>query len=120
MAVDVSKLKKTTRAKGLGSPPGPEEVAISLGASEVAPSPQPSVTPQVISEAPKPIERAPTEPYVRRDGRSARKTNRILPFATRVSAELDMDIRDIADREGLKLVEVLERAIVAYKEKMNY
>lgn len=112
--VDVTKLKKVQRSKGLGTPPGPEEIAVGLAASELAPSSQEirDVSQQAVSLL--------AEAYVRRDGRSARKTNRTLPFATRVSAEFDMDIRDIADREGLKLVEVLERAIVAYKEKINF
>ncbi|WHF85237.1 hypothetical protein QDX08_24315 (plasmid) [Escherichia coli] len=30
------------------------------------------------------------------------------------------EIRDIAEREGLKLVEVLEKAVEAYKEKQGY
>ena len=58
-----------------------------------------------------------TEVYTRRDGRSARKTNRTLAFATRVTPAFDQEIRDIAEREGLKLVEVLEKAVEAYKGK---
>ena len=61
-----------------------------------------------------------TEGYTRRDGRSARKTNRTLAFATRVTPAFDQEIRDIAEREGLKLVEVLEKAVEAYKEKQGY
>ena len=43
-----------------------------------------------------------------------------LAFATRVTPAFDQEIRDIAEREGLKLVEVLEKAVEAYKEKQGY
>jgi hypothetical protein len=52
-----------------------------------------------------------------RDGRSARRTRRIVQFATRVSPEFDERLRDIAERDGLLLVEVLERALDAYEAK---
>jgi hypothetical protein len=51
----------------------------------------------------------------RRDGRSARRTSRTVQFATRVSPAFDERLRDIADRDGLLLVEVLERALDAYE-----
>lgn len=98
---DVSKLRK----KGLGTPPPPDDIATSLAAPEIAPAAsEPSLS---------------NEPYVRRDGRSARKTNRTLALATRVTPDFDREIRDIAEREGLLLVEVLERALEAYKEKIS-
>ncbi|PVZ84172.1 hypothetical protein C9426_23990 [Serratia sp. S1B] len=102
---NVSRLKKRG---GLGAPPALEEAATSLMAPEVAPSPLETTetTESVVS-------------YVRRDGRSARKTNRTLAFATRVTPEFDEEIRNIADREGLKLVEVLEDALEALKEKLS-
>jgi hypothetical protein len=50
-----------------------------------------------------------------RDGRSARRTGRTLQFATRVSPEFDQRLRDIAERDRLLLVEVLERALDAYE-----
>ncbi|MBD8165428.1 hypothetical protein [Erwinia persicina] len=109
---DVSKLR-SKRSGGLGSPPGPDDVATSLNAPEIAPAAQVTDVKPVIVET-------TGEPYVRRDGRSARKTNRTLAFATRVTPEFDKEIRDIADREDLKLVEVLEKAVEAYKEKMGY
>lgn len=109
---DVSRLKKRTGR--LGNPPGPDEVATSLNAPEVAPaaSPVPESKPLSADKG--------EEVYVRRDGRSARKTNRTLAFATRVTPEFDKEIRDIADREGLKLVEVLENAVAAYKDLKGY
>lgn len=51
----------------------------------------------------------------RMDGRSARRTNRTLQFATRVRPEWDAELRSLAQRDGLLLVEVLERALELYK-----
>ncbi|KGT94738.1 hypothetical protein NG99_07000 [Erwinia typographi] len=102
---DVSRLRR----KNLGTPPTPEDAATSLNAPEVAPA---------IPDAGHLSTNA--ESYVRRDGRSARKTNRTLAFATRVTEDFDRQIRDIADMEGLKLVEVLEEALQALKEKRGY
>lgn len=100
---NVDKLKK----RGLGTPPTLDEAATSLSSPEVAPAALES-------------SHEPAAPYVRRDGRTARKTNRTLAFATRVTPEFDQEIREIADREGLKLVEVLENAVQALKEKLKY
>lgn len=136
---DASKLKNRAR-KNLGSPPGPDEVATSLNSPEIAPAvvvPEHSATEAVVSVPSVPVESEPLPQaveektpvpavghnslsYVRRDGRSARKTHRIIPFATRVTPEFDIEIRDIADREGIKLVEVLEHALVAYKKQQGY
>jgi hypothetical protein len=44
-----------------------------------------------------------------------RRTGRTLQLATRVSWEFDDKLRRIAQRDGLKLVEVLERALEAYE-----
>jgi hypothetical protein len=52
-----------------------------------------------------------------KDGRSARRTGRTVQFATRVSAEFDDRLREIAQREGLLLVEVLELALDAYETR---
>ena len=107
---DLSKLKRGT----LGAPPPMDEASPNLQAPEVAPSPVPSPA----SAAPEP-EPAPAPhiepPRPRRDGRSARRTHRTLPFATRVSPEFDNRVRDIAERDNLMLVEVLERAVDAYE-----
>ncbi|MFB0713453.1 hypothetical protein [Buttiauxella noackiae] len=61
-----------------------------------------------------------TTGHLKRDGRTAQKTHRTLAFATRVTPIFDHDIRAIAENEGLKLVEVLEKAIEVYKEKQGY
>ncbi len=96
---DVSKLKQVRRS--LGAPPSIEEASPNLSAPEIAPLPTPA---EIGTEAPR-----------RRDARARRRTNRTLPFATRVSLEFDNRLRDIAERDGLKLVEVLERALDAYE-----
>jgi hypothetical protein len=49
------------------------------------------------------------------DGRTMRRSGRTVQFATRVSPEFDERIRQIAMREGLLLVEVLERALDTYE-----
>lgn len=120
---DASKLKNRTR-KNLGNPPGPEEVATSLNSPEVAPVAVVvhDAAEQTVPEATTPAttQVSNSAPYIRRDGRSARKTYRIIPFATRVTPEFDNEIRDIAEREGIKLVEVLENALIAYKAQKGY
>ena len=103
-----------------------EEASQNLQAPEVAPiapeapSPAPHADPAPEVEAIR-VERSPIKepqaetPRARRDGRTLRRTNRTIAFATRVSAEWDDRIRDIAERDGLKLVEVLEKALDAYE-----
>ena len=94
---DVSKLKRVRRS--LGAPPTIEEASPNLRAPEIAPLPSAEASPR------------------RRDARTMRRTNRILPFATRVSPEFDNRLRDLAERDGLKLVELLERALDAYESQ---
>jgi hypothetical protein len=55
-----------------------------------------------------------------RDGRTARRTGRTIQFATRVSADFDERLRNIAEREGILLVEVLERALNAYEVSATF
>lgn len=120
---DASKLKSKRARGGLGVPPGPDEVATSLNAPEIAPAVNPTENnTSFVAAAQTQSEdtQNAAESYIRRDGRSARKTNRTLAFATRVTPAFDQEIRDIADREGLKLVEVLEKAVEAYKVKQGY
>ena len=93
---DASKLKARSR---LGAPPTQEEASQNLQAPEAAP--------------------APPAHNIRRDGRSMRRSRRTVAFATRVSPEFDVRIRDIADRDGLLLVEVLERALDAYEQQFG-
>jgi len=93
---DVSKLKR----RSLGAPPSIEEASPNLQAPESAPA---------LTSVAVPV------PFHRMDGRSARRTNRTLAFATRVSPEFDNRLREIAERDDLKLVEVLERSLEAYE-----
>lgn len=122
---DASKLRTKRTRSGLGVPPGPDEVATSLNAPEIASAVAATDVQRQQADS-SPVHHEPvvtqtvTEVYTRRDGRSARKTNRTLAFATRVTPAFDQEIRDIAEREGLKLVEVLEKAVEAYKEKQGY
>ena len=97
---DVSKLKQPRRT--LGAPPTIEEASPNLSAPETAPFA--GANKIDLEEHPK-----------RRDGRALRRTNRTLPFATRVSPEFDNRLRDIAERDDLKLVELLEKALDAYE-----
>jgi hypothetical protein len=92
--VDVSKLKR----RNLPAPPAPEEASMNLEAPEHAPA------------------RPVVPPNVRIDGRSLRRSHRTIQFATRVSPEFDERIRAIAQRDGLLLVEVLEKALDAYEK----
>lgn len=89
---DMSKLKR----RALPAPPPPDEASPNLQAPEYAPSVDPSG-------------------LMRIDGRSLRRSNRTVQFATRVTPEFDGRIRAIAERDGLLLVEVMERALEAYE-----
>ncbi len=107
---DFGKIKRS----GLGAPPLLDEASQNLRAPELAP-----VTPELLAKpsSPEPLPAKPElEPgRARRDGRTLRRTNRTIAFATRVSPEFDERLRDIAERDGLKLVEILERALDAYE-----
>jgi hypothetical protein len=99
---DLSKLK---RRSTLGDPPPPTEASENLAAPEHGPPPP--MPPEVATP-----QRRVESSY---DGRSARRTGRTLQFATRVSPDFDERLRAIARRDGLLLVEVLERALDAYE-----
>jgi hypothetical protein len=110
---DMSKLK---RRGSLGAPPPVEEASPNLQAPETAPAPAAESPPQ-LPPALSPTQVGQKTPA--RDGRSARRTGRTLQFATRVSPEFDQRLRDIAERDRLLLVEVLERALDAYEVARN-
>ena len=95
---DLSKFKK---GRGLGAPPTLSEASPNLAAPEVAPTPLP-------------VSEAKTTTARKVDGRTLRKTNRTVAFATRVTEDFDNRVRAIAERKGLKIVEVLEAALDAY------
>jgi hypothetical protein len=52
-------------------------------------------------------------------GSSLRKTDRIVPFGTRVTEEFKKKFNQVAARDGLKKVELLEMALNAYEEKQK-
>jgi hypothetical protein len=109
-------MSKLKRRGSLGAPPPIEEASPNLQAPEIAPAPA-AESLQQLPPAPAPAP-APTQAEQRiskRDGRRARRTGRTLQFATRVSPEFDQRLRDIAERDRLLLVEVLERALDAYE-----
>lgn len=91
---DLSKFKKR-----FGPPPAIEDTGANLKAPEVAP-------------------RAPLEIATQRkerDGRTARRTGRTVQFATRVSEEFDERFRAACKRDGLLMVELLEKSLEAYE-----
>jgi hypothetical protein len=118
----MANLSKLKRRNTLGEPPPFEEASQNLHAPEIAPVMTAAALPSV-EAAPvrKPVgeqqDNTPQPPIAqyRIDGRSLRRTGRTLQLATRVSWEFDDKLRRIAQRDGLKLVEVLERALDAYE-----
>ena len=107
---DVSKLKAR---RTLGTPPPLSEASRNLDRPEVSGEPRDEV-----SETPARL-RQPAWPadQPRIDGRSMRRTNRTVQFATRVTPEFDRRVRAIAIKEGLLIVEVLERALQIYESQ---
>jgi|APFre7841882590_1041340.scaffolds.fasta_scaffold36343_2 hypothetical protein len=91
-----SALKKKKRV--LGVPPSIDQAGNNLAAPEVAPP-------------------VPTEEFV--DGRSKRRTGRTEQLATRVTHDFHRKVKMIAARDGLKIVELLEKAIELYEEKYS-
>ena len=70
--------------------------------------------PPTTAEAPANLQAPETAPA---DGRSARATGRTHQLATRVRADFYDELRLYAARNRLKLVEVLEQAFEALKER---
>lgn len=91
---------KRLARKNLPSPPSMDEATDNIQAPETAPAPK------VVAMRP-----------ARIDGRSLRRSGRTLQFATRVTPEFDNELRVLAERDGLMLVEVLERALELYKKQ---
>jgi hypothetical protein len=123
---DASRLKGMRR-QGLGAPPPLEEARADLAfpPEPSGPPPVPTTRPDVLvrgTQAQHPAgedarQGAAAEPpwAGRIDGRTLRRSGRTVQFATRVSPEFDERVRRIALRDGLLLVEVLERALDAYE-----
>jgi len=100
---DASKLK---RKNSLGVPPSVEEASRNLHEPEISP-----VAPVASATSP--------PQYIRAfDGRSRRRTNRIMQLNLKVTPEFDALLREIADKEGLLLAEVLEKALYQYNNQI--
>ena len=126
---DLSRLK---RSSSLGQPPSLDEASSNLQSPEVAPlavvppsvatlprakaEPAAAITPQKSQQAAAPAVPSSPTPAVRLDGRSLRRSGRTMTFATKVTPEFDTRLREIAQRDGLLFVEVLERALDAYEK----
>ena len=102
---DVSKLKRGR----LGAPPPVDEASPNLSAPEIAPAAPPVPEARSARES-----KVVAHTAARLDGRSLRRTNRVVPLALRVTPEFDEHLRAIAVRDRLLLVEVLEHALAAY------
>ena len=119
----MANLSKLKRRNTLGAPPPFAEASQNLQAPEIAPVVTAPAALSRVEALPvwKPVGEPqddtsqPRDAQYRIDGRSLRRTGRILQLATRVSWEFDDKLRRIAQRDGLKLVEVLERALDAYE-----
>jgi hypothetical protein len=116
---DLSKLK---RRNTLGAPPPLEEASRNLSAPEIAPvlerpasPPDTPVLPSRRAGSTGRVKEVGHPQPTRIDGRGLRKTGRTLQLSTRVSWEFDEKLRNIAQRDGLKLVEVLEKGLDAYE-----
>ena len=109
---DASKLKGLRRSK-LGVPPPPDEARTDLGLeSPLTVLAANESTPATRASQPLGI---PSPHANRLDGRTMRRSGRTVQFATRVSPDFDERIRRIAMRDGMLLVEVLERALDVYE-----
>lgn len=103
---DVSKLRRGR----LGTPPPVDEASPNLSAPETAPVAPAGVEPRSGGSSDVAAHLA-----ARLDGRSLRRTNRVVPLALRVTPDFDGRLRAIAARDRLLLAEVLERALAAYE-----
>ena len=95
---DFKKLKDKKRKTRLPAPPTLDQAGNNLDEPETAPDSSAAVTVE---------------------GRSLRKTDRIVPFGTRVTEEFKKRFNQVAARDGLKKVEILEMAHNAYEEKQK-
>lgn len=107
---DVSRLRRGR----LGAPPPAEEASANLSAPEVAPAGPPAA-----GSAPMGGPDLAAHMATRLDGRSLRRTNRVVPLALRVTPGFDERLRAIAARDRLLLAEVLERALAAYERQAS-
>jgi hypothetical protein len=134
MAIDATRLRRGVRK--LGEPPTdsnpelsepttvvPTSIVIAAGPltetappAAVPPPSQAEIPPKQIeaaqSTAPAPMGNIGAGRYV--DGRSRRRTGRIEQINVKVSSQFNAELRELADRENILIVEALERALNAY------
>jgi hypothetical protein len=129
MAVDATKLRRGVRK--LGEPPTDSNPELSERSLVRSGAPSGTMPPVGIASLPvtapehasPPLypPRPPIQPplgttgggqYI--DGRTRRRTGRIEQINVKVSSQFNSDLRGLADREGLLIVEVLERALDTY------
>jgi hypothetical protein len=105
--------------KRLGQPPSSEEPTLGVlkepETAPAAPPQEPEASP--VSTPTRVAEPAPVVKVKREDGRSARRTGRTLPFATRVSLEWDTRFRAVSKRDNLTFGELLEKTLEAYEKR---
>lgn len=121
----MANLSKLKRPNSLGAPPPVDEATENLTAPEVAPRaattpPDAIVKPALKTISPATPSQGIDEQGGRIDGRSLRKSGRLIPLATRVSPDFDQRLRRIAQRDGLLLVEVLEYGLDAYEAARGF
>ena len=133
MAIDATRLRRGVRK--LGEPPTDshpelsEPTTVHTPSSGAAPTavpasivmavgprtetaPPAAVPPPSQSTAPAPMGIIGAGRYV--DGRSRRRTGRIEQINVKVSSQFNAELRELADRENILIVEALERALNAY------
>jgi hypothetical protein len=125
---DVSKLKHKS-ANRFGPPPSMDEASTNILVPEVAAGahlhePKESVAHEAPRAQPPMRGDADSEKLDagllrRRDGRTFRRTGRVIPFSTRISPEMDDRLRDLAEQQGVLIVEVLENALEAYIRELS-
>jgi hypothetical protein len=59
------------------------------------------------------------EPEVFTTSRVDRRSKRIVPLAIKITPELDAKIRDICARDGLLLVELIEKSVACYEDSRS-
>lgn len=121
----MANLSKLKRPNSLGAPPPLDDASQNVTAPEIAPrastaAPAPTSAPTRKTISPRRSSERMDEQHNRIDGRSLRKSGRLIPLATRVSPEFDERLRRIAQRDGLLLVEVLEYGLDAYEASREH
>ena len=119
--VNLDRIKRKSPTGTMGVPPSEDEASNNLQAPEVAPAAEPPAAEEKPTAA-KPAQQKPAAPEAlppRIDGRTMRRSGRVVTLATRVTPEFDAEVRQLAQERGLLIVEVLEEALAAYKKAIS-